>query len=145
MSGYKIIKIFLRVAIAIGFLSAVADRFGWWSPAVSVWGNWTNFIEYTALINPWFPKEIMSYIGFAVTFLEVVFGLAILVGFKTEMFAKWSGVLMLIFALSMTFSIGIKAPFDYSVFSASAAAFSLGMMKEKFWELDSLIWKNKRN
>jgi hypothetical protein len=36
----------------------------------------------------------------------------------------------------MTFSIGMKSAFDYSVFSASAAAFALSLIKEKFFELD---------
>jgi thiosulfate dehydrogenase (quinone) large subunit len=43
----------------------------------------------------------------------------------------------------MTFSRGIKAPLDYSVFTASAAAFALSLIKEKFLELDSLIEANK--
>jgi hypothetical protein len=39
----------------------------------------------------------------------------------------------------MTFSTGIKGAFDYSVFSASAGAFALGLMKNKFLEIDNLI------
>jgi thiosulfate dehydrogenase [quinone] large subunit len=31
----RIIELFLRLALAAGFLSAVADRFGWWSPEIS--------------------------------------------------------------------------------------------------------------
>mgnify|MGYP003720871445 CR=1 FL=1 len=42
----KIIKLFLRLAISIGFLSAVADRFGLWNKDVSVWGNWDNFLNF---------------------------------------------------------------------------------------------------
>ena len=48
----KIIKIFLRLGIGVGFLSAVADRFGLWPAEVSAWGNWENFLAYTQLINP---------------------------------------------------------------------------------------------
>jgi len=39
----------------------------------------------------------------------------------------------------MTFSTGIKGAFDFSVFSASAGAFALSLIKEKYLELDSLI------
>ncbi|WP_317292993.1 hypothetical protein [Aestuariibaculum lutulentum] len=39
----------------------------------------------------------------------------------------------------MTFSTGIKGAFDFSVFTASAAAFALKNIKEKRWELDSLL------
>jgi len=54
----------------------------------------------------------------------------LLLGYKTEFFAKLSGCLLLLFALSMSFSTGIKGAFDYSVFTSAAAAFSLSLMKE---------------
>lgn len=134
-------KLCLRFSIAIGFLSAVADRLGIWDKEISTWGNWSNFLEYTHLINPWLPSSLISMVGFTATALEVIFALFLIIGFKTEFFAKLSGILMLMFALSMTLSIGIKSTFDYSVFTASAAAFALGLMKEKYMELDSLISK----
>ncbi|UCS92146.1 DoxX family protein [Echinicola marina] len=139
----KIIKLFLRFAISIGFLSAVADRFGIWDKEVSVWGNWENFLNYTKLINPWFPDSIIPPIGTLATVAEIIFAFFLIIGFKTELFAKLSGFLLLVFALSMTFSSGIKGAFDYSVFSASAGAFALSLMKEKYLELDNLISKQK--
>lgn len=136
-----LIKLFLRLAISAGFLSAVADRFGWWGKEVSVWGNWNAFLEYTQLINPWIPDSLIPTIGIVATAAEVLFALFLIVGFKTELTAKLSGFLLLLFALSMTFSIGIKGAFDYSVFPASAAAFALSLLKEKYLELDMLIPK----
>ncbi len=47
----NIVKLLLRLAISLGFLSAVADRFRIWSIEISVWGNWGNFLNYTQLIN----------------------------------------------------------------------------------------------
>lgn len=137
----KIVKLFLRFSISIGFLSAVADRFGMWSEKVSVWGNWDNFLSYTQIINPWIPQAMIPTVGIIATAAEIVFAVFLLLGFKTELFAKLSGVLLLIFALSMTFSTGVKGAFDYSVFSASAAAFALSLMKTKYLELDSMISK----
>lgn len=58
------------------------------------------------------------------------------------MFAKLSGYLLLIFALSMSSSTGIKGALDYSVFTAAGAAFALSSIKEKYFELD-LVIKNK--
>lgn len=133
-----LIKLFLRLSISLGFLSAVADRFGIWSKEVSVWGNWNNFLEYTKLINPWFPDFMISSIGVIATLAEIVFAVCLLIGFKTELVAKLSGFLLLIFALSMTFSVGIKGAFDYSVFIASAGAFALSSLKEKYFELDEI-------
>lgn len=136
-----IIKLFLRLAISAGFLSAVADRFGIWSAEASVWGNWGNFVQYTEVINPWFPTSLVPTLAIIATSAEILFAFFLLIGFKTELFAKLSGFLLLIFALSMTFSIGIKGTFDYSVFIASAGAFALSTMKEKYLELDQVIRK----
>ncbi len=134
----KWVKLFLRMTLAIGFLSAVADRFGIWSADVSAWGNWNNFLDYTQTINPWMPESFIAVLGAFATVAEVVFGLCLLIGYRTELVAQLSGWLLLLFALSMAFSLGIKAPFDYSVFAAAAAAFSLSLIKEKHWEVDAL-------
>ncbi|HUH28431.1 DoxX family protein [Gelidibacter sp.] len=139
----KIIKLFLRFSIAIGFLSASADRLGMWAKEYSAWGNWDSFLEYTKVLNPWVPNSLIPTIAIIATGAEVNFAIFLLIGFKTELFAKLSGILLLIFALSMTFSIGIKSVFDYSVFTASAAAFALSLLKEKYLEVDTLIQKDK--
>lgn len=115
-----------------------------WSEQVSVWGNWGSFLSYTQLINPWFPEPLIPAIGIIVTVAEIVFAVCLIVGFKTELFAKLSGYLLLVFALSMTFSTGIKGALDFSVFSASAGAFALSLMNEKFLELDKLIFNPEK-
>lgn len=135
----NLIKLFLRLALAASFLSAVADRFGWWGEGYSVWGNWGNFIEYTKLINPWFPESMIGVLGAIATGAEVLLAVCLLAGFKTEWAAKASAILLLIFGLSMTFSTGVKGALDYSVFSAAAGALALGQMKSKFLEVDSLL------
>jgi uncharacterized membrane protein YphA (DoxX/SURF4 family) len=137
----KITKLFLRLSISAGFLSAVADRFGWWHTKVSVWGNWNSFLAYTHLINPWMSNSFIPTIGIIATGAEILCAIFLFIGFKTELFAKVSGFLLLLFALAMSFSIGIKAALDYSVFPASAAAFALSVMKEKYLEVDSLLSK----
>ncbi|HET8736523.1 MAG TPA: DoxX family protein [Pricia sp.] len=135
----KVIKLFLRLTLSLGFLSAVADRFGIWPKDVSTWGNWDNFIEYTRLINPWAPDSLIPGLGAIATVAEVIFAVFLLIGYKTELVAKLSGLLLLVFALSMTFSVGIKSVFDYSVLSASAGAFALSLLKEKYLELDGWL------
>lgn len=138
----KLIKLFLRLTVAAGFLSAVADRFGWWDEEISAWSNWDSFLEYTQMINPWIPDSLIPTVGIAATAAEIVLACFLVIGFKTELSAKLSGFLLLLFALSMTFSTGIKGALDFSVFSASAGAFALGQMKEKYLELDSIITKS---
>lgn len=141
MSKKIAVKLFLRLAIAAGFLSAVADRFGWWDKKVSAWGNWDAFLEYTNLINPWFPDSLIPAVGIVATGAEIFLALLLLIGLKTEWAARLSGALLLLFAFSMTFSTGIKGVFDYSVLSAAAAAFALSLIKEKYLELDCFLSK----
>ncbi|MFI2744144.1 DoxX family protein [Zhouia sp. PK063] len=136
-----IVKLFLRLALSTAFLSAVADRFGFWGKEISVWGNWENFVSYTQIINPWIPAAAINMVAMLATALEIIFAIALLIGLKTELVAKLSGVLLIIFGLSMTFSTGIKGAFDYSVFTAAAAAFALGTMKQKYLEVDGLLFK----
>jgi uncharacterized membrane protein YphA (DoxX/SURF4 family) len=55
----------------------------------------------------------------------VLLGLALVLGFFTRVAALLSGLMLLSFALTMTFALGVKAPLDFSVFSASAGALLL--------------------
>ncbi len=139
---HNTIKLFLRLAISIGFISAVADRLGYWPKEASTWGNWDSFLEYTAFINPWLPNSLIAFIGIIATVAEILFACCLIIGFKTEFFAKLSGFLLLSFALAMTFSSGIKGPLDYSVYIASAAAFALSLMKNKYYEFDNVLKRN---
>lgn len=132
------IKTFLRASISLSFLSAVADRFGIWSNNISVWGNWNNFLIYTQSLIPWLYISFIPYIAIIATIAEIIFSLALLLGFKTALFAKLSAYLLLFFAIAMISSTGFKGVFDYSVLTASAAAFSLSSIKDKFFEIDSL-------
>lgn len=132
----KLVKVFLRIAISAAFLSAVADRFGMWNSEVSVWGNWDNFLNYTQRINPWIPPSLIPAAAIIATAAEIVFAVCLLIGFKTQLFAKLSGFLLLLFALSMTFSTGIKGALDFSVFTAAGASFALSLIKETYLELD---------
>lgn len=123
--------IFTRLALSAGFFSAVADRFGGWGssgePGVA-WGNWHAFVTYTGELTGWITTSSGLIQGLAgvSTGLELVFGLLLLVGYQTRYAALASGLLLLSFALSMTVSaLSLKVALDYSVYTASAAAFLL--------------------
>lgn len=121
--------LFARIAIAMSFLSAVADRFGWWTPVLGseniVWGNMGNFIAYTGVLVPWVSKQVLPVLAWLVTIAEVVFGVLLIIGYQKRIVALLSGVLLLTFAFSMMFFSSLKAPLDYSVFTASACSFLL--------------------
>lgn len=127
----KTVEWFLRITLSCGLLSAVADRFGLWNKELSVWGNWENFIAYTQKLNPWIPDSFINIVGGVATFLEIAFGIGLLINFKTSIIAKGTGFLLLIFGLSMTFALNIKAPLDYSVFVGAAGAFALSFITKE--------------
>ena len=122
-------SLFARLALAFGFLSAVADRFGLWTPLLGsgsvVWGNMDSFTAYTGVLLPWLPKFLLPLFAWAATVAEIVLGVLLIIGFQKRWVALFSGILLLTFALSMLTSLNIKAPFDYSVFAAAACAFLL--------------------
>src|SRR3954470_20834215 len=128
LKSEQIIEWFLRISLSAGFLSAVADRFGFWDKAHSAWGNWQTFIHYTQTLNPSFLEPIIPFIGALATLLETLFAIGLLTRFKTVFVAIGSGSLLLLFGFAMTVSNSVKAPLDYSVFTASAAAFSLAVL-----------------
>ena len=130
--------LFLRFALASGFLSAVASR-------LSLWGNkssgWSNFLDYTAQVNSFLPKNFIPTIAVTSTILETVLGILLLSGFKTNYAAFGAALLTLIFAFAMTYSFGIKEPLDYSVFAFSGGAFLLATMPYYKWSIDELLTK----
>ena len=119
---------FLRLALAASFLSAVADRFGYWgapgSPGV-VWGNFQNFADYTGLLNWFLPQMLITPLAWIATVLEIILGVLLIVGFQTRITALASAFLLATFALTMIVAFGFKGPLDYSVFTACAAALAL--------------------
>jgi len=120
--------LFLRFALGASFLSAVADRLGLWGPPGTpgvAWGAWGPFVAYAGVLNAWAPDALVEPIAWIATGAEIVFGVGLIVGWKVRWMALGSGALLTSFALSMAVYDGIKAPLDFSVFSAAAGAFLL--------------------
>ncbi|MBB4807760.1 putative membrane protein YphA (DoxX/SURF4 family) [Chryseobacterium defluvii] len=130
-------QLFLRLALAVTMLSAVADRFGWWGKN-SAWGNWENFEKYTRQLTFFLPESLSRLSAYGATFLEIILPLMLFFGYKTKAAAYGTGFLLLIFALSMTIALGFKAPLDYSVWVGSAAAFLLAGQQEYSFTIDNL-------
>lgn len=134
-------SIFLRFALGFSFLSAVGDRFGFWGsfgePHVA-WGTFSRFAAYTAQLNWFLPKGTIFTLAIVSTCAETILGLMLLLGWKTRIAAFLSGVLLLLFALTMTAALGIKDPLDMSVFSASGGAFLLATCAEFPFSIDRL-------
>jgi uncharacterized membrane protein YphA (DoxX/SURF4 family) len=122
--------VYARIALGIGFLSAVADRFGLWGVPGSrniAWGDFAHFLRYTERLNPLVPAWFVPSLGWFVTVCEIVLGVALLAGFALRIVACLSGALLLAFATGMTIGTGVKTALDASVFAASACAFLLAL------------------
>jgi putative oxidoreductase len=114
--------LYLRLALGASFLSGIADRFGLYTGRNVGYGNFAGFVEYTAKVNSFMPASTIPFLAWAATALELSFGLALVLGICLRWAALGSSVLLLLFAIAMGISFGIKSPLDYSVFSASAGA-----------------------
>jgi uncharacterized membrane protein YphA (DoxX/SURF4 family) len=141
-NGTEIVRLFARLALGTSFLSAVADRFGLWGPygAKNVsWGSFAHFVQYTGAVTSLFPTSLTVWFAWAATVAETLFGILLIIGFKTRMVSVLSGLLLLSFAVGMLTGLGIKPPFDYSVFSAASAAFLLAFWEPDRFTLDKLL------
>ena len=124
----RLIVAYGRVALGVGFLSAVADRFGLWGAAGArnvAWGDFGHFLAYTARVNPYLSASLVPALGWFVTTCEIVLGVALIAGVQVRLAAILSGFLLLAFASGMTIGTGVKTALDASVFAASAGAFLL--------------------
>jgi uncharacterized membrane protein YphA (DoxX/SURF4 family) len=131
----------LRLALGLSFLSAVADRFGWWGafgqPNVS-WGTFARFVEYTGQLNWFLPHAMIPALAVVSTGAELLLGLLLLAGWQTRITAVCSGMLLMTFGLAMTLALGIKAPLNFSVFSAAGGSVLLATCPAFPWSVDQL-------
>jgi uncharacterized membrane protein YphA (DoxX/SURF4 family) len=146
-NGTEIVRLFARFALGASFLAAVADRFGVWGPygAKNVsWGDFAHFVKYTHAVMSLFPSSLTVSFAWAATVAETLFGISLIAGFKTRLASVLSGLLLLLFAIGMATGLGIKTPFDYSVFSAAAAAFLLAFWGPDRFTLDKLLIRSRQ-
>ena len=126
-------SLFLRLALGLSFLSAVADRFGLWGafgrPNVS-WGTFTRFVTYTGKLNWFLPEGLIPALAIIATSAEGLLGLCLVIGWHTRTVALMSGILLILFGITMAVALGLKAPLDFSVFSAAGGALLLATRTE---------------
>jgi uncharacterized membrane protein YphA (DoxX/SURF4 family) len=133
--------VYVRLALATGFLGAVSDRLGLWGPYGTpnvAWGDMPHFLAYAAKLNPWFPQGIVPFVGATVTVIESALGIGLLLGFHTRRAAQLSGWLVLAFGIGMTVGTGFKSALNASVFAFSGGAWLLARAREYPMSLDAL-------
>ncbi len=144
----KLASVYLRAAIGSAYLWEVADRIGLLGangkPHVG-WGDWAHFLDYAQKVMAFLPNGVVPAFAVLASIGEAVFGALLLIGLFTRMAAIGSGILSLLFALSMAVSFGIESPLGYSVFTLSAASFLLSTLPDYPWSVDALRLKEKEN
>ena len=125
--------IYMRLALASGFFSAVTDRLGIWGPYGTpnvAWGDMQHFMTYAAKLNPWFPHAMIAFVGAVVTVIESALAISLLIGFQTRRAAQVSGWLVLAFGIGMSVGTGFKSALNASVFAFSGGAWLLARAQE---------------
>lgn len=141
-------SVFVRLALGFSFLSAVADRFGLWGihgKRNVAWGNFDRFVEYTGRLNWFVPAAMILPLAIVGTAAETLFGLLLVLGWKTRVTALLSGALLMAFAVTMATALGLKAPLDSSVFSAAGGALLLATCANFPFSLDEWLQRNGRD
>jgi len=144
----KYSQFFVRMAVATAFLSAVGDRLGFWGQPgtkYSSWGNWDNFMLYSNKLNFFVPELLQEPLAILATALEVIFGGLLILGYKTKLTAILSGLLLILFALTMTLAFGIKSSFSYSVWIGAGACFLLAHVETYHYGLDNYLNRNNKD
>jgi uncharacterized membrane protein YphA (DoxX/SURF4 family) len=140
MSRAGLLALFARFALASAFLSSVADRFGVWGahgdPQVS-WGDFEHFLAYSREVNALMPELLQRPLAWAATVAELALGVLLVLGLWLRGTSIASGALLVLFALSMSVSTGIKSALAYSVFTAAASAFLLASSGARAYSLDA--------
>lgn len=135
-------QLILRIALGIGFLLPVMDRLGVFggpgTPNVA-WGDWSHFIDYTHTLMPFLSRSLANIMGLVATLAEGIFGICLILGFKTRLVATGSALLTAFFAVFMIISLGIAAPFNYPVFVFTGGALVLATLPSFKWSIDELL------
>ncbi|MBO9732566.1 MAG: hypothetical protein J7623_28240 [Chitinophaga sp.] len=137
-------QLILRLALGLGFILPVMDRLGMLgAPGAEgvAWGDWPHFIAYTETILPFLNKPLVNVAGALASTAEAIFGICLIIGFKTKQAAFGSGVLTLIFGICMALFLNIQAPFKYPVFVFVGAGFVLSGVSRFKWSVDELLTK----
>jgi uncharacterized membrane protein YphA (DoxX/SURF4 family) len=122
-SVVRVVRIALRLSLAAAFLSAVADRFGWWKPfGQGSWGSMGAFADYAHQLVPFASGWLLTVIVWTATAAEATLGVLLLTGWRPKLVGAATCLLLIVFGIAMAVSLGVESPLSYSVFSAASAA-----------------------
>lgn len=108
----------LRIWIAADVAFSLGDRFGVFGPyhtfGVS-FGNWSNFVYYTGVLNWYCPHALIPFLAIVATILET----AIVVLFVTDVAPRpvslLAAVLFMVYTTTITVTGGFASQLDFAV------------------------------
>jgi uncharacterized membrane protein YphA (DoxX/SURF4 family) len=98
-------------------------------------------LEYTHTLNWYVPAGMIPAMGIIATGAEILFGLLLLVGWYTRVTALLSGLLLIVFGVSMALGLGVKAPLNYAVFTGVGGALLLANCESFPFSVDELLFR----
>jgi len=88
-SAIRVVRLALCLSLAAAFLSAVADRFGWWEPfGQGSWGTMGAFADYAHQLVPFASGWLLTVIVWAATATEATLGVLLLTGWRPNSLAR---------------------------------------------------------
>ncbi|BBX33248.1 hypothetical protein MMAG44476_30116 [Mycolicibacterium mageritense DSM 44476 = CIP 104973] len=119
----RIVRTALRLSLAAAFLSAVADRFGWWAPlGQGSWGSMSAFAGYLHQLVPFASGWFLTAIAWVATATETTLGVLLVTGWRPKLVGAAACLVIIVFGTAMAVSLGVQSPLSYSVFTAASAA-----------------------
>jgi uncharacterized membrane protein YphA (DoxX/SURF4 family) len=97
-------------------------------------------LEYTHTLNWYMPAAMIPALGVIATGAELLLGILLLVGWYTRVTALLSGLLLLVFGVSMAIGLGVQAPLNYAVFTGAGGAFLLATCERFPFSVDALLF-----
>jgi uncharacterized membrane protein YphA (DoxX/SURF4 family) len=101
----RVAQIALRWSLAAAFLSAVADRFGWWEPfGQGSWGSVGRFVDYAHQLVPFASGWLLTVIVWTATATEAALGVLLLAGWRPRLVGAATCLVLTIFGIVMGIS-----------------------------------------
>jgi len=146
-SRNKVIVVLMRLVLAATFLGSVADRFGLLGAPGTAgvsWGSFSNFIDYTRDVTSFLPSSLAPVLAVIATCVETLLGLGLVFGTWQRSAALGSTILLVVFGISMTVSLGSESTFSYSVWLLASGSWVLSQPIASRWLAVSPGWKWNR-